>query len=880
MFCPPDYQALRCDRVRSRGGGVMALYKCTLPVNKVDTVDNNFQLICVDLHAKHSFVRLCCVYLPPCPSDTVVLDLCNKLNSLIRYNLPTFIFGDFNLPNIDWSIPCNKGNSAHSVFLNFCSTNALHQCVDFSTHEKGNILDLVLCNQTGKNVLLNCSPVSSPWNTDHCLISFQLNFTSNTCSTLNNPYPDFKLANFEGIKFDLNCIDWSLLCSHQSTIQHTYDIFISILLNLISKHVPLRCKKHNKFKTPLHIRKLLNNKRSIYKDLKVDCSKKEEYKAASKAYISAVNSWTDKLESKVCNNPNSKKLYSYANKKLNVRNSIPPMTDDDGNILFSDIEKANFLNSSFQKFFTKDNLLFPPIHVTSLISMPNFSISPQDILTASLKMKNKTSRTPEGIPSMFIKNVIMLLLQPLCFIFNQTLLLSSVPKQWKVALVIPVFKKGDRKNPSNYRPISLTSSFCRLFESVICVKILNHLLSNSLLSPHQFGFIPNRSPCSQLLTCLDRWMSDLMMKRTTSVVYTDITKAFDSVSHSLLIKTLLDYGINSVLVSWLKNYLSGRSQQVCIGNSTSLPLEVHSGVPQGSVIGPLLFLIFINDITNCTESFDPEVSISMFADDTKIFGTCPIKLQSAINSMSTWLEDAKLKLAPHKCFTLTIPKPHLADNSIFHINNAPLQSKPNMKDLGVYISSNLKWSKHIDYIFHKANVVSYQILKSFRTKNIWTWRKLFITYVRPRVEYCTPVWSPYLIKDVSKVEQIQRHFTRVICVKCNISFLSYNDRLRKLNLRSLENRRTYFDLILLYKIIHKLSDLNFYDYFQYRTHVYALRSHSLQIEPKSRYKSSQWLNSFFVRTPKVWNSLPSDIVTAPSLSIFKSLLKRYNFDMV
>ena len=231
-------------------------------------------------------------------------------------------------------------------------------------------------------------------------------------------------------------------------------------MDLISKHVPLKSKKSKKFKTPPHIRRLLNNKRSIYKHLKADKSKKDAYKAASKAYISAVNTWRDLLESKVCDHPNSKKLFSYANKKLNVKNSIPPMTDNTGNILFSDLDKANFLNSSFQKYFTKDNFNNNSInHNISLSSMPNFAISHQDILTASLKMKNKISRTPEGIPSIFIKNIIKFIVKPLSFIFNQTLIQNSIPHQWKTALVIPVFKKGDRKNPSNYRPISLTSSF-------------------------------------------------------------------------------------------------------------------------------------------------------------------------------------------------------------------------------------------------------------------------------------------------------------------------------------------------------------------------------------------------------------------------------------
>ena len=204
-----------------------------------------------------------------------------------------------------------------------------------------------------------------------------------------------------------------------------------------------------------------------------------------------------------------------------------------------------------------------------------------------------------------------------------------------------------------------------------------------------------------------------------------------------------------------------------------------------------------------------------------------------------------------------------------------MDSVPFVKDLGVYVSSNLKWSKHISFICNQAKIVSYRILKSFRTKNIWTFIKLFKTYIRPKVEYNSPIWSPFLSKDINQIEQIQRHFTKIACCKCNIPFSSYQDRLQKLNLRSLETRRIHFDLILLFKMIHKICDLSFDDFFQYRPSKYVLRSHPLQIEPKLHFKSSQWLNSFFVRTPKIWNELPTNIVIAPSLPIFKYCLKSY-----
>ena len=269
-----------------------------------------------------------------------------------------------------------------------------------------------------------------------------------------------------------------------------------------------------------------------------------------------------------------------------------------------------------------------------------------------------------------------------------------------------------------------------------------HLLSNSLLSPHQFGFLPNKSSCSQLLTCLDKWFTALLNNKSMTVLYTDISKAFDSVSHKLIVQVLKLYGINCETILWVENYLKNRYQQVCIGQSVSDPLLVFSGVPQGSVIGPLLFLIIIDGIASAL-NLDTDVNISMFADDTKVFGTCSAQMQQSINDIAAWIQNHNLKLATNKCCILNIKKPHITQNTPFYINNTLLKSVSDVKDLGIYITSNLKWSKHINHISHQANLVSYRILKSFRTKNIWTLKKLFTTYIRPKLEFNTPVWSPF-----------------------------------------------------------------------------------------------------------------------------------------
>ena len=241
---------------------------------------------------------------------------------------------------------------------------------------------------------------------------------------------------------------------------------------------------------------------------------------------------------------------------------IPPLYDDQENLIMSDSNKANLFNSFFQNVFTQDDGRTIDQTTKKTIKMPNYDISYTEILDAVQNSKDKISRTPDQIPMYFIKRVIGPILKPLLYLFNSFLKFNFVPKQWKQAIVIPIFKKGNKNKVQNYRPISLTSSFCRIFEYIMSKRILSHLQVNSLLSSKQFGFLPNKSTYSNLLTCYHKWLISFSQNETTNVIYTDISKAFDTVSHSKLLVTLKNYGLHETVISWLQNFLSKRSQQV------------------------------------------------------------------------------------------------------------------------------------------------------------------------------------------------------------------------------------------------------------------------------------------------------------------------------
>ena len=888
-ICPNGYNVIRSDRQHLSGGGVLLFYKKELPINVVkhmspcvDTPDP-YEVLCVDYLDQKEPIRFCCFYVPPRSSlrDKVVDNVCQVISSVHSPSQPLFILGDFNLPQINWEKSTSTGGKSHNVFLNYCIDNCLCQCVNEPTHDKNNILDLLLCNTVSRNLLLSTTvdpPLSS--SCDHAVVSFVVNLKGKVTTNTANFRLDFEHADYTVINSLIQDYlnNWNFYTTDPSKLQSVYDNFINFLLKIIDQNVPKKYFKKQKPKIPFFIKKLLKQKLSLYRKSKANKELLSEYKIKSKQYDQAVKAWHNKAESNICRNPSSKKFYSFFKKKLNYKSSIPPLLDQDNNINIFDIDKANCLNSFFNSVFSNDDGSNVVQDNDIRPHMENFVIQSSEVASAIKDLNDKISRTPENIPSYFIKRISSSIISFLVFLFNSSLQFNFIPDQWKKSIIIPIHKKGDLNRPQNYRPISLTSGFSRLLESIIRKKILQHFISNNLFSKNQFGFLPLRSSCSQLLKCIHDWYSNLISKKSTHIIYTDIAKAFDVVNHRKLISVVKSYGVSSSLVNWLANFLENRTQQVAINQSLSSSTNVTSGVPQGSIVGPLLFLIYINSIDKCTSNLQETGGLSLFADDTKVYSNNPLELQASSDRMGLWLEDYQLPLALNKCYTLHI---NCSSNQpIFNINNTIINSTNQIKDLGIIICDSLKWSAHINYLYKNASNSSYHITKFSKTTNIWTLLKLYTTYIRPKLEYNTPIWSPNLAKDIKKIEQIQKNFTRFAFKKCKIPYSSYSNRLYQLNIKSLEYRRVYFDVIFMFKILNGLSGLNPTQFFKLRPQSYQLRQNKLKIDTINRSNNSLWANSFFVRGTKLWNALPSDLRSITEIERFKQRFKKIDLNKI
>ena len=454
--------------------------------------------------------------------------------------------------------------------------------------------------------------------------------------------------------------------------------------------------------------------------------------------------------------------------------------------------------------------------------------------------------------------------------FNNFVKNSTIPSIWKQAVVTPIFKKGKSSLVENYRPISLTCVACKVFESTISKSLIAFFAENNLLSTAQHGFLSGHSTCTNLIEWMNDWTINVNNKHYTRVAYIDFSRAFDSVCHSKLLYKLKALGINGLLLRTIKSFLHNRSQRVMINGTLSNSVALGSGVPQGSVLGPLLFLVYINDLSNI---FPDSIVSKYFADDAKIYtevtsGDDIDSLQFSLDDLSEWAAKWQLSLSIKKCLILDVSRPRNNDvfyNNTLHDSELPLL--PSTKDLGVIVDANLNFHEHVAHVVAEARKRCFLIFRCFYSYNAKSLMLGYKSYILPIVSYCTPVWSPCTIQDIDLIESVQRSFTKKIP---ELSTLSYNERLTRLNLPSLELRRLRHDLLFCYKILHGYVN-GLPEKFGIKLASRTSRGHSLKLEKQAVINDVR--KYFFgVRIVNPWNALPENVINAPSIVSFKKNL--------
>lgn len=440
----------------------------------------------------------------------------------------------------------------------------------------------------------------------------------------------------------------------------------------------------------------------------------------------------------------------------------------------------------------------------------------------------------------------------------------------------PLFKKGLASKTENYRPISILCCGFKVLESCVKKDLLIFLFENNLIHPSQHGFLSLHSTTTNLLQACNSWSHSFDLRYLTRIIYIDFKKAFDSVSHTKLLFKLKFFGFSDKMLSFARSLICNRTQRVLVGDMLSDSLPLLSGVAQGSILGPIWFILFINDLPQVLPS---SISNKGFADDLKIYSSIKndndmIDLQIALDLVAAWSHDWQLDISIEKSFSLDIGNSsQLHSYAENEINGSVISPSFLIKDLGVSYDNSLSFSSHIHDIVAHAKIIVFRLFRSFITRNTYALRKAFITYVRPSLEYCSPIWNPHFICDITSLESVQKIFTKKLLFPLTYPYLV---RLSILNLDTLEKRRLYLDLTFCFKILTGRVSGSPSDY-GITLATSTTRGNSLKIYiPPSRIDVRKFY--FSVRIAKIWNSLEDDIICSPSIASFKHKLKSVNFD--
>ncbi|MEW8547692.1 MAG: reverse transcriptase family protein, partial [Candidatus Thiodiazotropha sp.] len=698
-------------------------------------------------------------------------------------------------------------------------------------------------------------------------------------------------GDYEAIRRELGEVRWEEM--DNLNVEDSYAFFTEKIDHAVSNNVPL-VKSSGKGKKKKWVNRdcisSIKKKHKAWNSYIHTKSRRDfdKYCAARNKCTSVTRAAKRKFEKTIVNNMNkdSKGFWAYVKQQTKSRSGICDLKNENQEVLTDSEGKANVLNNFFSSVFVVEPPTSIPVFDIRYAGVPvtNMLIERESVLKQLSSLNVNKSMGPDNCHPKVLKEAADILSYPLQKIMNKTFEEQRIPGIWKKASVTALYKnKGDKSDPSNYRPVSLTCVPCKLCEKSVREVLMNHMTINNLFSESQFGFRNKRNCVLQLLDVLDDWSAAYDDSIQVDTIYLDIKKAFDTVPHRRLLCKLKAYGIDGEILSWIKDFLSNRMQRVRVNSFYSDWKDVSSGIPQGSVLGPVLFIIYINDLPECVESV-----CKIFADDTKIYRLITSRadqdaLQQDLLNLCKWSQDWLLKFSIPKCKTIQFGNvkcnyTYQMEDSTNSLIDLPIEDEE--KDLGVIFENSLKFNKQVMDVVNRTKRLTGMIKRTFRYMNKSLFLTVYKSLIRSIVDYAITIWYPTTKKNIQLVENIQRRATRIVP---ELRGLSYTQRIKALNLPTLLYRRQRYDLIQIYKIVHHIDDIEPTKLFSFNDNI--TRGHIFRIY-KPSVKKTLRKNVFPVRCIDAWNELPEEIVTSQSTLSFKSSLdklwrdKRYDVSQI
>jgi hypothetical protein len=871
-----NYTIFRCDRVAKPGGGVCLLVQNCLsfsPVCSINVCNSSFLSVDLADTITLSGLRISVAYVPPSATTEEVSALCDTAAEYLTNNYEQILLGDFNLPNAFSANTDAILCPSEREFKSFCDASNLLQLVNKPTRDKS-LLDLILVSDTLAETVNNCT-VLEPFSTsDHCSIEMCFSMPLMPCTR--ERFHDFRRADFPGINRFLLSIHWTDLFSRCNTIDEALLEFNGILQHAVSLFVPIRTRKLHIHQMPEYIRKLADYRSLLWKEIACPIARRKFCNASKKLSKLMLKFMQNKEKLILAKNPNN--IYKYVSNQLSNKGQKLPAFSVNGKTVTDNAVKCELFADYFHSCYNANDCTENPIslHFSSHNDvLRSFNITPLEVFDMLERCPSKVNTSPDSIPFILLRNCSATLTFPVFYLFNKSITTGIVPKCWKESLVVPIPKKGDKKDYKNYRPISLTCSLARLLEKHVSRTLLAYWDQHSVLPQSQHGFRKNMSTTTQLIECHDQWSSSLDSRDVLDVLYVDFKKAFDVVPIPRLLLKIAASNITDKALDWLQSFLDSRTFSVKVEQSVSSKRPCISGIPAGTCIGPLLFIFYIADLP--FECDTDDVQSVLFADDLKASAvdpdSTPRPLQVYLGRLDVYGNANGLDLAINKCYVLHIglSNPRLE----YTCHDVPLLSTTEpVRDLGVYMTSDLCFKEHIKSIVSSASRRLFCLLKAVRCRDPVLLAKLFNVYVRPILEYCSPVFNPTSVMLIDELEKVQRRASRLILARTSPALrdLPFLERYKLLGMHTLEYRRLFADLVLLHKYLLgkvKINTNSIQYYLSVRGDKPKLRCHRARTQVRS--------SSFFPRVVKVYSKLPDNIVTINTVSGFRRALLSADF---
>lgn len=805
------YKVFRKDRDNNKtlGGGVLVAAKNKLTVENVEVnCDKDIECLLLRVRFKKCIFYISSVYVPPNVKVDVYEQILENFNRVLSGNENIIVIGDFNIPHFIGS-DCMKSN----LLNQFLNLNNLSQFNTILNH-RGKLLDLILSNMSVLHLERSKSPLVVEDKYHPALeMSLYMEINQSKQNHINQSYCyDYARGDFDLLYHLIESTDWSNMYDCVE-VNDCVSVFYVKLYECIEQAIPKKCIKNKKQKYPIYFSieliRRIRQKTKLHRLIKTgrasvtDINEFKKLRIAIKKQtkIEFIKHQAD-IEDNVLQDPSS--FWTFVENKRQTRSFPSEMFLNE--CPYNGCQNiANAFSQFFSAIYQVSSTYQGTLHSQGSFE---FSIITEENVKLSIKkLKPKKATGADNVPSYIFKGCSEIFLKPLSYLFNLSLNTNTFPNKLKESVITPVFKSGDINNIQNYRPISILNSLAKIFESILYNDIMKAF--ENKFAPEQHGFLSGLSTTTNLCILTNCASEAINNKLQLDLIMTDCAKAFDLVDHGICVGILRDLGFSDDACAFIESYLELRFQRVKIGTCFSHEFQATSGVPQGSNLGPLLFLIFINSLPGCLRS-----SFSLiFADDFKLFkvihtiNDCQ-KLQEDLESVVKWFRDHNMVLNIEKCSIISFTRKINFIKNDYTINNQTLVRKTECKDLGVHLQSNMKFHSHYISIVNKTYKVLGFVIRNSRYFGIDTTIRLYNALVRPSLEYASIIWAPESENSINLIEMVQKRFLRYLYLKKYDVYpylMPTKNLLRIFNMQSLQQRRNMHCALFLYNIVNNIK---------------------------------------------------------------------------